>query len=319
MQDPSEWRLTSPGGIKHKLIRQWGKFGRENASWNMEICIQSHDLTAFIMECFPVPVVMGTLVSYPRRFYPAGLPALECKDVSVEEFTSGRPIDPFAAGLAYYTTDEYNRTFEPYLKLTISFGPSPTNDQERNPTDPFTFLEISASASGEFLSQEVNQDDNVLWEDENGIAESPDEYDTALGQTIMSHEVEWSCKWPQIPFAFFYDTLKPRLHDVMGKVNNAPLSLFGNAPAETILFLNYKIGYEYTWRDGFSGESPIQLTMNFVEKNFKGRQKNITTGLWQNVQVTHNHLYRANHGWQRLLVDTKLIYEEHDMMEIFTG
>ena len=334
MQDPGEWRLTSPGGIKHKLIRQWGRFGREDSSWNQEICIQSHDLLAFIVECFPAPVVDGNFVIYDRRFYPAGLSALECKDITVEGFTSGRPIDPFAAGVALYTAEEYVKTFEPYLRVTITYGPSPTNDRQRDPDNPFTFLEISASAAGEFLTSEVNQDD-VNWEDEDGETEQPNDTDTELNQTVTSLEVEWTCKWPQIPFAFFYDVLKPRMHSVMGRVNNAPLALFGDAPAETILFLGYQKDHEYTWRDGYTGSSPVGVTMRFVEKNFMGRQKLIEQesessasassdrptgpGIWQDVQVTHNHMWRPNHGWQRLLVDGQPIYALSNLMTIFTG
>jgi len=318
MQDPSEWKLTSPGGIRHKLIRQWGRFGREDATWNMEICIQSHDLKQFIEECFPVPIVVGSLVFYPRRFYPAGLPALECKDVTIEGFTSGRPIDPFAIGMGLYADEEYVKTFEPYLRVTIAFGPSPTNDQQRDPDNPFTFLEISASESGEFLTHEVNQDD-VIWKDKDSNTEQPDDKDTNLNQTVTATEVEWMCKWPQIPFAFFYDELKPRLHEAMGKVNNSPMPLFGDAPAETILFLGYQMGHEYTWRDGYTGTSPVQVTLRFVEKNFMGQQKNIDTEVWQSVQVTHNHIWRPNHGWQRLLVSGNPNYGQCDLMTIFTG
>ena len=317
MQDPGEWKLTSPGGIKHKLIRQWGSFGREGATWKQEICIQSHDLMALVVESFPVPYIVGPLVFYPRRFYPAGLPALECKNLDVEGFTSGRPVDPFAAGLALYTSDEYAATFEPYLRVTITFGPSPANDQARDPDNLFTFLEITAAASGEFLTHEVNQDD-VKWEDASGASEDPDEKDTDLERSVVSTEVEWTCKWPQIPFNFFYTVLKPRMHAAMGKVNDANLPLIGNAPPETVLFLGYQMGYEYSWREGYTGVSPVHATLRFVEKNFLGPQKR-ASGAWVDTQVTHNHIFRSNHGWSRLLVDDVPIYEQGNLMAIFTG
>ena len=327
MQDPSDWKLTSPGGVKHKLIRQWGEFGREDASWNMEICIQSHDLSVFIVECFPPPVVVGPIVAYPRRFYPAGLPSLECKRVTVEGFTSGKPIDPYSAGVSLYPPDQYSRTYEPYLRVKIGFGTSPANDQAADSSNPFTFLEISASASGEFLTHEINQDD-VEWEDEDGDTEAPDEKDTDLHQIVVATEVEWTCVWPQIPFVFFHTVLKQRMHAAMGKVNDDVLPLFGNAPAETILFLGYQKKYEYTWRKGNTGVSPVQVTVRFIEKNFEGKQKlSAESGessqsgptSWQDVWVTHNHIWRSNHGWQRLLVDGKPNYEQHDLMSIFLG
>jgi len=327
MQDPGDWLLTSPGGIKHKLIRQWGEFGREDASWKMEICIQSHDLQAFVEECFPVPTVVGPLIVYDRRFYPAGLPSLECKRLSVEGFVSGRPIDPFSAGVAFYAPEVYADTYEPFLRVTIDFGTSPTNDTQVNPNNPFTFLEIVASESGEFLSHEVNQED-VEWEDDDGETEVPNEKDVDLHQTVTATEVEWTCTWAQIPFTFFHTILKQRMHAAMGKISNDVLSIFGNAPAETILFLGYQKRYEYTWRQGSAGTSPVQVTMRFLEKNFEGRQKSASgtsessqSGAlsWQDVQVTHNHIWRPNRGWQRLLVDGDPIYQQHDMLSIFTG
>ena len=318
MQDPAEWKLTSPGGVRHKLIRQWGSFGREDASWNMEICIQSWDLMAFVAECFPTPFRMGAFVVYPRRFCPAGLPTLECKTVSAEEFTSGKPIDPFGAGISLYTAEEYNATYEPYLRLSLSFGPSPSNDQEPDQSNPFTWLEISAGESGEFLTADVNQS-QVRWVDKNGNSEPPGENDTPVSQGITEKRLEWTCKWPQIPFDFFQDVLVGRMRAVMGQVNDAAMELFGDAPIETIMFLGCQESYEYTWREGRSGTSPVQATLRFAEKNFVGRQKAIPTINWQDVQVTHNHMWRPNHGWQRMLVGGEPLYKSGDLNSIFTG
>jgi len=324
MQDPSDWTLTSPGGTKHRLVQQRGRFGREDASWSMEIIIQSQDLPAFIEECFPVPVVAGALITYPRRFYPVGLPALECKNVEVEGFTSGKPIDPYNAGAPFLTPDVYANTYEPYLRVTIEYGTSPANDEEVDSSDPLTYLEISASESGDYLTHEVNQDD-VEWEDEDGEAEQPDEKDTDLHKTVISTEVEWTCTWPQIPFDFFQSTLKARLHAAMGMVNDDVIVLFGNAPAETILFLGYNRRYEYTWRTGYAGVSPVAVTMRFLEKNFTGKQIPVAESSesgpagWQDVQVTHNHIYRVNRGWQRLLINDKAPFEQYDLMKIFFG
>ena len=320
MQDPAEWKLTSPGGVRHKLIRQWGSFGREDASWNMEICIQSWNLMTFVAECFPAPTARGPFVVYPRRFYPAGLPTLECKTVSVEEFTSGKPIDPFGAGVSLYTAEEYNATYEPYLRLSLTFGPSPSNDQEPDQSDPFTWLEISAGESGEFLTADVNQD-QVTWSDKDGNVGIPDTSDTKLSQAITEKRVEWSCKWPQIPFDFFQDVLVGRMRAVMGQVNNAVMELFGKAPAETILFLGFQDNSEYTWREGRAGTSPVQATLRFAEKNFVGRQMVIDPifSFWQDVQVTHNHMWRPNHGWQRMLVGGEPLYKSGDLNSIFTG
>jgi len=320
MQHSSEWKLTSPGGVPYKLIRQSGSFGCEDASWNMEICIRSHDLTAFIAECFPAPYVSGSFVIYPKRFYPAGLPSLECKTVNVEGFTSGKPIDPFGVGISLYSPEEYVATYEPYLRLTLAFGPCPSNDQEQDTSNPFTWLEVTANESGEFLTSDIDQE-KIRWQDEDGNTELPSEEDTQLSQPVKTVGTEWTCRWPQIPFDFFQDTLVPRMRAVEGQVNDAPMELFANAPAETILFLGFQNSYEYTWREGRSGTSPVQATLRFAEKNFIGRQMVIDPvfSFWQDVQVTHNHIWRPNHGWQRMLIGTEPLYKSGNLNSIFTG
>lgn len=309
----SEWRLISPEGIRHSLIEQSGGFGRENADWRMVIRIRSIDLAAFVNECFPAPRRFGAYVIYPRRFYPAGLPALECKDIDVEGFTSGRPIDPFSIDSG--APDE---TYEEFLRVTINFGPCPSNDEERDPNNPTTWLDISSSASGEYLTSGINQDD-LQWQDADGTNEAPDEKDSPFSQSVPVVCVEWTCKWPQVPYEFYQDELIPRMRNVLGRVNNGVIEMFGDAPAETILFLTYQDQYEYTWRDGYSGASPVEVTLKFLEKNFQGRQKAAGTDTWQDVQVTHNHLWRPNHGWQRPLVNGEPIHASADLMNIFTG
>ena len=323
MQHYSEWKLTTPLGIKHKLIRQWGSFQRDNATWNQEMCIRSCDLVNFIRECFPLPTISGNYLVFQRRMYPAGLPSLECKSVDVAEFTSGRPIDPFGAGVSLYTPDEYAATFEPYLQVTVMYGPSPANDQTRDPNDPTTFLEISCSESGEFLSSEINQDGDLMWIDQNGSSEEPDDDDKEVSRTVTSIVSEWTLKWPQIPYEFFMDEIKPRLTKAKGKVNSEPLPLFGDAPADTILFLNSTWEHDHTWRDGHAGTSPVTVTMRFAEKNFEGMGWVIPVGAgvgsMETVDVTHQHIWREGKGWMVLMVEGCPLYEQHDLMEIFEG
>jgi len=322
MLPPADWRLTSPGGIRHSLISQSGGFGEEDATWKMVIKIQAIDLRAFVIEAFPPPT-FGATITYPRRFYPAGLPALKATRVDVEGFTSGKPIDPFSI-------DRHApaNTYEPYLKVTISFATSPEND-EPDPDDPFTFLDINASASGEYLTAEVSGD-NVDWENFEGVPESPTEEDTPLHQKVTSAEVEWTCKWSQIPFAWFRDTLLPRMRSLIGKVNDADMTIFHEAPAETILFNSWSMSTQYTWREGNAGTSPISLQFNFLEKNFEwtGGPTELESGGSAesessqsetfDVQVTHNHLWRPNVGWQRLLINGDPMYEQADLSGMFS-
>jgi hypothetical protein len=91
------------------------------------------------------------------------------------------------------------------------------------------------------------------------------------------------------------------------------MSLFHNAPKWTILFLGYSYAQQYTWRAGFSAAPFIALDMTFQEKNFK----------YDDVQVTHNHLWSRVHNTYLLLYvdqeDDKLSYEEHDLSAVFNA
>jgi len=331
MEDPSEWRLMTPGGIRHRLVSQHGSFQEEDATWIMTIIIQASDLANFITEAFPTPT-FGTSIFYPRRFYPYGLPALRAKRVSVKGNTDGRPIDPFSAD-----AQAPSGTYEPFLKVTIEFTTCPENDQPEA-DNPFTFLDIRAQASGEYLTSEVSGD-HVRWQDEEGDTESPTEQDTPLEQKVPSVEIEWSCKWKQIPFDWFRDTLIPRMRSLIGKVNNANMVLFHNAPPETILFDSWSMTYQYTWREGYPGKSPVSLDMKFIEKNFEGEYNPIEPEIDSDemseysgsessqsessqsetftVQVTHNHIWRPNCGWQRLLINGNPIYQQADLASLF--
>ena len=321
MQHPADWRLTSPGGIRHKLISQSGSVGEEDASWKMVILIRAADLRAFVLEAFPRPTFAGSIL-YPRRFYPYGLPALKAVGLDIEGFTPGRPIDPFGAD-----PHASLETYEPYLRVTISFGTGPENEAP-DPADPFTFLDVSAQASGQFLTAEVSGD-SIDWENYEGDDEKPTEQDTPIEQKVSSTEVEWTCKWSQIGFAWFRDTLIPRMRSMIGKVNSDSMVLFHNAPAETILFDSWSMGYQYTWREGYAGTSPVSLQLKFVEKNFEwtGGPTELESGGSAEsessqsevftVQVTHNHLWRPNVGWQRLLINGNSMYEQTNLNDMF--
>jgi hypothetical protein len=320
-----DWRLVSPGGIRHELIEQGGAFGEEDADWRMVIRIRAIDLAAFVLEAFPAPAFGVGAIVYPRRFYPAGLPALRADRVQCEGFTTGRPIDPFEID-----SSAPNGTYEEFLKVTITFKTTSENDSPPDPNDPFTFLKVSGIGSGEYLTAEVSGD-AVAWADSDGDEEPPDEQGTPLEQKVTSPEIEWNVRWTQISHDWFHFTLLPRIRDLMGKVNSSPMIALYGAPAETILFDTWTIDQQYTWREGFTGAPPVTLNLKFIEKNFEGFSADIpessassassgTTSIpitGTQVQVTHNHIWRPNRGWQRLLVNDNAMYIQGDLNTLF--
>jgi len=132
--------------------------------------------------------------------------------------------------------------------------------------------------------------------------------DRNLPHTITESQVEWSVSWPNIPYTFWDGTLIARLRAKLGTVNNAVLPLFHNAPADTILFMSFGMSTSYTWRNGRAGQSPVQLSMKFIEKSFTHA----------GGAVTHQHIYRPNYGYRRLMVNGEYLYSTSDLNAIWS-
>ena len=302
--DPSEWAFRTPGGIPYKAVELTGSFGSEDATVTEVILIQASQLLAFVTESFPLTYPFtGTSVSPQRRTLP-GLAPLLVKSIRYEGHTEGRPIDPFDG-----YPDVPANTYEPILKLTIEHGTSPANDDEQDPDDPSTFLEITANAGGVFLAVEPA---NATWVGIEALGEPKSEAvkEKNIPQTQTEPQTEWSVRWSQIDPDFFDDTLMAKLRDKLGKVNGGAMTTLYNAPAETVLFMGFALREQYTWREGSAGKPPVQMDMKFVEKNLKTPE---------GVQVTHNHVYRTGKGYRRLLIDGKPLYAETDLDNIFSG
>lgn len=309
----SEWRLETNGGIKYRLVERSGTFTEEDATGQEKVIIKAERLGQFVQESLPAPFQqIGTLI-YPGPRAMPGTP-LACTRISWQSHVDGKPVDPFLQDTA--ATDG---TYEGDLLLTIDYSTSPLNDltgeDGSDPTDPRTWLDISANASGEFLTTPVRGD--ALWE----VIDFLNSEETAVKETQIPHlitatEVEWTVKWSQIPYTFMNTILMERLRSKLGKVNQAAMPLFFDAPPETILFLGYAMAQQYTWRTGLGGQPPMSLEMKFLEKNFQWVDDN--NG--EPIQVTHNHYWRPGWGWRRLLVDgTNPTYVSANLTNIFAA
>jgi hypothetical protein len=226
--------------------------------------------------------------------------------VGFKALTDGRPIDPFGND-----REAADGTYEQFLELDIDYESSSVSDDDPDQDDPTTFLEISSTASINFLADTIGSN-GALW-----VPSGTDEdsaVDISVPSTVIETAMEWSFRWPQVPYEYFSDTLIARMRDALGKVNNAPNTLFHNAPAETILFLGYSISQTASWqrKDGVK-VPPLNLDLKFLEKNFKATDS--LTGT--EIQVTHNHIYRPGFGWRRLLVNDSPLFGQTDMNAIF--
>ena len=60
-EDPSQWRLTTAGGIKFKQKGFGGNFNQETGTVQWTNLIQTKDLIPFLEESFPSPLRIGNL------------------------------------------------------------------------------------------------------------------------------------------------------------------------------------------------------------------------------------------------------------------
>jgi len=302
MKPVSEWRIRTAGGIPLTVLSRSGGFSREEATATEQYLIPADRLLAFAMESLPRPILFLDTLIYPRPRPLPGLPSLVTKTIKWEPFDSGLPVDPFGSDPA---ADE--KTYQEFVKVTIDYATVPNNDEEdSDPDDPQTFLEVSANASGTFLAVPVRS--KAVWD--TTPPEGVKEVD--IPNTVRQCEVEWSVRWPQIPYEYWTGRLVARLRDKLGKVNEGVMHLFHDAPAETVMFMSWSMRRSYTWRAGESGSSPIELDMRFLEKNFKDES---------GAQITHQHVYRPKTGkWEILLPDgTNKLYSKVNLDAIFTG
>lgn len=300
----SEWRLNL-GGIPVKLISREGVFGKDDAESKEVYVIRAANLLEFVTLSFPVPYTYLSTVYYPGDLSMPGMPQLRCRRISWKGFVDGRPVDPFGVDVEGVAD---GKTYEGDLEISIDYSTNPLNSGSPDPSNPLTFLEVSANASGSFINVPVKG--SATWEGAITLGEDDTEVkDIHVPQTVPSPEVEWTIKWSQIPFDFWTNSLLSRLRDNLGKVNSGTMAIFADAPEDTMLFIGWSFHQTYTWRTGLSGQPPGTLEMKFLEKNFISVE---------GIQVTHQHLYKPGKGWRRLLIDSAGQFAATDLNEIFS-
>ena len=220
--DPSLWRLRTGGGIPYKHLSQTGNADEEGGKASEQILIEADRLDDFIVESFPVPYALGDTIFLPQRRTLPGVPQLYTRDIKWEGFTDPT-IDPFGAD-----SSAPGRTYERFLRLTIEYSTLQPQQggQDPDPSDPLTFLEISADVGGEFLSATAR---GATWQDDGS------EVKIDVPATVTQPTTEWTARWSQVPYEFLTGTLMGRMRNKLGKVNDGPMSLFFNAAAETVM------------------------------------------------------------------------------------
>ena len=325
--DPSQWRLNI-GGIPVKLVSRKGKFSLTNSTAIEEYIIESDRLLDLATVVFPAPGTTGEFgsssnplrVVFNTSLQFSGFNSLVAQDMTWEAligdgFSGGVPTDPFGDDVA-----AVDGTYSEFLKVAIMYATTPANDDTPDTQSPLTFLDVNSAAGGTFLSIPLRG--QMAWRSTTKETQSPeskkkfestDNDGPDVPFTVTEVTTDWSLRWPQVPFDYFESVLVGRLRASLGKVNSVAMNTIFSAPPETILMLGYDAKETFTFRAGFPGRSPYDVTMTFSEKNMAvtenrgstvkseitGTDTADTYGDPEVIQVTHNHFYRPGVGWRR--------------------
>lgn len=301
------WRLRTSSGIPVKLVKRSGGFSRDSAEGTEEYIIKAEDLLDFVHLGLPTPVIFNG-VTYPGRAVMYGVPSLVVDTITWEALTEGRPIDPFG-----FDPHAPEGTYDENIKAIVKYKPREKgkNDEDSDPNNPFTFLQVNSRASGEFIAPPIPGKAEwftALYNSATGWQEvsQGDVEEVDIPGTILSPLTSWTVSWPQIPYDYFYNVVLPRLRASIGTVNSSVLNIFGNPPPHTMLLNGWSVNEEYIWDLGNVVTPPISLQMDFLEKNFFAP----STAIGFDIQVTHQHLYRPGVGWQWIKVDDNYLYAQ---------
>ena len=251
-ENPSTWRLETPGGIKYKLINPspTGTADQESETAHEELIIQASDLAAFITESYSLMELSGeTWVQTIGRSFP-GNSVLKTSNISWGGYDTGRPSDPFGSDPDHPLPDT-DHTYCDFIKLSIDYGGDGTGND--------TLMEVASNASGEFLTLPVHNEDAAIESPGSGEDDPVEDVDMPVSKLMPT--TEWTVRYPRLAHA----ALAPLIASCrwsMGTVNNAAMPIFFGADPETVLFLGYSHNEKFSLDN-----DPVTFELKFLEKN----------------------------------------------------
>lgn len=307
-EDPGSWRLQTGGtGVPYRIVSMSGEFDPENASAQMELLVPANKLVQFALEMFPQVTYSGVFPVYPSfgKIYGTNLYA---RKITWKGHVDGKPVDPF--GIDPSAPED---TYQKVCHVTVDYqtmNDLSESDEKSNPAQPETFLEVSCTGGGHFITTDAP---GAKWKkSETADVDAPETNvvgpDVPIGMTVPT--VDWDLRWPRVPYGYWNDTLIGKIRNTLGKVNDDDVPIFSNAPKGTILFVGYSLKKSYSWRSGVTYQSPFDLNMKFQEKRIVDSD-NIVRG--------HNDFWRPGYGWRYLThKNGDPIYRYADLSDMFT-
>lgn len=314
--DWSGVRLTSPGGIDHKVIDGLKFSGDENkVTATLVLMIQTSDWGAFLDELLPQPQLIGSFVSVAPRLYLINAPWLRVKSFTTDIVEPGKPIDPFGAD-----PSAPDGTYGSLMSVTITFETmQETSDEEPDEGDPTTFLEHSVNAGVELLHIPPKKNDVSeldighfpVFDDVHVPPDAEANDDPELGIYKLIPTIEHTLKWKYALNPAWKD-----IFEILGHVNREKLRLFKDADPETVLFSGIAGQRNYRYFRRRTNASPWSLDFKFSQRVI---HENGNIYGW-------NHVYSPSKSkWVRpvrkLLIGnviTRLpLYEHADLLDLF--
>jgi hypothetical protein len=305
-------RLETVGGIPYKLVEGYPKFTfSENKSKATEkYIVASNQLGAFYTESFPSPFVLGGFIDLPPRRYMPGAPWMVTKEIQAEPHTGDLPGDPLLTD-----TPAPAGTYDTEYMVTIMYEAKlESEDDQRDPRDPITFLERSISIGGEFISvppqKTKHAEADVGQDPQEGASEGTTEPQLPIVKTIPTGQLQY--KWSYV--------LQPNWTDIwgyLGKVNNSKEEVFFDLEKECVMFLGVNGNQKFLWNGSSVRVQPWDLTFNFSVKRVEERKK--VYG-WNHVWIPKKQEWRK---LLRLIPDGSggtteaELHERVDLMELF--
>ncbi len=346
LEDSSKWRLKTSTGIPYKVLSMDGSLGVEDANISVTMLIEATNLLAFAAFLMPPPISVGN-IEYPTFSSLAGIPQIAVKNIRFRSFDDSLPIDPFSADFA-----APGSTYFPVIQVDINYQSSKTDSATQQ--DPFTFLEISGNATGQFLHVSL---ENARWQPQiNPDIDENDEtfnlVDAVNGIDIDTNAAN-SCakKFPNDDDAFAACLLA--LEDGDEEVNRDPTIPVPILVPQTewtvswpqIRFDLFRDVYIHRLRIilGRVNSTPFPLLFNaeaetllFMGYSYKQtntwRDDHINEPIaslelkfvekrimWKGVIIGHNHFWRPGKGWQLLYLDEdkNRAYRRWDFNNVF--
>jgi len=273
-----DWRLTTAGGLKYKLLEGYPTIEQteEGTTATEKYLMRSQDAGAFAFESRPPPYVLGFfIVQPPYRALPGSGGWAVTRSVSFAPHGAGLPWDPLGMD-----SGAEPGTYADLCEATIQYSTGKAAET-RDPSNPETFLEHSMQVGGEFYqlksAKQYYAEDDLDPDVDPPLAAGSGraiESESVPGAHKAVITIEHNFRWPFVLIPDWATIIK-----TLGTVNDAVKPLFKNAPIETVLFSGVSGNQKYMWNGSSAYVQPWSLDFKFSQRCLRIDNVDITSGI----------------------------------------